>query len=116
MKEKFLDDIKDIISESKAWLQLEFEYAKLTVAEKFTVFMSALIFGSICLMFGFVLLILLSFSLAELFKLMMDPALAYLSTAGCILVLLLIVFLLRKPLLLNPSAKFITRLFIDKKD
>ncbi len=113
MKEKVTDELKMVFLQSKEWLRLEVEYAKLTAAEKFTVMMSTFIMGAVCLLLGFVVLILWGFSLAELFKLMMVPALAYLSAGGCLLLILLVVYLLRKPLLLNPLARFITKLIFE---
>lgn len=115
MKLNFMEEIRSIVEQSKTWLQLEVEYAKLSIAEKLTILMTSLIIGFVCLLLSMVVLILLAFSLAEVFKLMMCPSLAYLSTAGAIVVLLLIVFLLRKPLLLNPIARMITRVFFEKK-
>lgn len=114
MKEKLTDELKDLFMQGKEWAKLEVEYAKLTVAEKFTVLMSTIIIGAICLLMGVVVLIMLAFSLVELFKLMMAPALAYLTVGGIICVLALVVYLLRRPLMLNPIARFITRLFISK--
>lgn len=96
-------------------MKLEVEYAKLTLAEKMTMLFSAMIIGAICLLMGMVVLILLAFALVELFRLMMSPALAYLSSAGVIVVLIVLFYLFRKPLLLNPIARFITRLFISKQ-
>ncbi len=95
-------------------MKLEVEYAKLTLAEKMTMLFSAMIIGAVCLLMGMVVLILLAFALVELFRLMMSPALAYLSSAGVIVVLIVLFYLFRKPLLLNPIARFITRLFISK--
>ena len=115
MKISLIEEIRSIFDQSRSWLKLELEYAKLTAAEKITVLMSSLILGFVCLLLGMVVLIMLAFSLAELFKLMMCPSLAYLSTAGSICVLLLLLYLLRKPLLLNPIARLITRVFFDKK-
>ena len=114
MKEKLSDEIRDIFREGKNWVNLEIEYAKLTLAEKFTVLMSTLVIGAVCLLMFTIILVLLGFSLAELFMEVMNPALAFLSAAGVVLLLAVILFLCRKPLLLNPMAKFITRLFIDK--
>lgn len=116
MKDKLIEEIKDIIAQSKGWISLEIEYAKLTVAEKFTVFMGALIVGAVSLLFGMVVLLILAMAIAEAFKLIIEPVYAYLATAGCIIVLLVLFSLFRKPLLLNPIAKFITRLIIEKKD
>lgn len=114
MKEKLTEELKDILAQGRDWVKLEVEYAKLTVAEKFTVLLSAMIIGAICLLMGMVVLILLSLSLVELFKMMMVPALAYLVVSGIICLLILVLYLLRNPLLLNPIARFITRLLINK--
>lgn len=114
MKEKLIDEIKDVISQSKSWLKLEVEYAKLTVAEKVTVLMSTLIIGAVFMMFGMLVLLLLAFALVELFCMMMVPALAYVATAGVIILLLVVFYLLKKPLLLNPIARMLTRIFFDK--
>lgn len=114
MKTNLIEELRNIVQQSKAWLKLEIEYGKLTVAEKLTVLMSSLIIGFVCLLLGMVVLILLGFSLAELFRMLMCPALAYLASAGAICVLLLLLYLLRKPLLMNPIAKLITRVIFDK--
>ncbi len=114
MKEKLTDELKEIFVQGKNWMKLEVEYAKLTLAEKMTMLFSAMIIGAVCLLMGMVVLILLAFALVELFRLMMSPALAYLSSAGVIVVLIVLFYLFRKPLLLNPIARFITRLFISK--
>lgn len=114
MKEKLTDEIKELFAQGRDWVKFEVEYAKLTVAEKFTILASTMIIGAICLLMGMVVLILLSFSLAELFKNMMVPSLAYLSVGGIICLLAVVIYLFRKPLLLNPIARFITRLFISK--
>lgn len=115
MKTNLIEEIRSILEQSKSWLKLEVEYARLTIAEKVTVLMGSLILGFVCLLLGMVVLIVLALSLAEAFKLLMNPALAYLSTAGAICLLLALLFLLRKPLLLNPIARLITRVFFDKK-
>ena len=115
MKINLLEEIRSIFDQSKTWLRLELEYAKLTIAEKLTLLMSTLIIGFVCLLLGVVVLIMLAFSFAEAFRLIMDPALAYLSTAGVICLLLILLYLLRKPLLLNPIARLITRVFFDRK-
>lgn len=113
MKEKFTSELKEIFTQSVDWVKLEVEYAKFTLAEKFTMLMSALVIGAVCLLLAIVVLILLAFSLAEVFKMFMDPALAYLSVSGVVVLLILIFYLCRRPLLLNPIAKFITKLLFS---
>ncbi len=110
-----MEEIRSVLQQSKDWIKMEVEYTKLTVAEKLTLLMGTLILGFVCLLLGFVVLILLAFSLAEVFKMMMCPSLAYLSTAGAICVLLVLLYLFRKPVLLNPIARMLTRIFFDNK-
>lgn len=114
MKNNLVDEVRKLFAQSKNWLSLEIEYAKLTIAEKLTLLLGTLIIGFVCLLIGVVILILLAFSLVELFKMMMPAALAFLSTAGVMCLLLLILFLLRRQLLLNPIARLISKVFLEK--
>ena len=116
MKEKLIDEIKEIFSQSTSWIKLEVEYAKFTIAEKFTVLMATLIIGAVCFLLGFAALLLLTFAGVELFKMILSPVLSYCAMAGVVCVLLILLYLCRRPLLLNPIAKFITRLFFSPKD
>ncbi len=116
MRFKIIDDIQNIVEQGKTWASLELEYAKLTLAEKLTMLMTTLIIGLICLLLGMVALILISFCFVALFENIMCPALAYLCVAGIILLLLAMLWVFREPLLLNPLAKMITKILIDKTD
>lgn len=115
MKLNLIDEFRSIVDQSKTWLKLEMEYMKLTAAEKITMLLGALIIGFVALLLSMVVLIMLALALAEVFKLLMSPGLAYLATAGAICLLLGIFFFLRKPLLMNPIARLITKIFFDKK-
>lgn len=110
-----VDEVRGLFDQSKAWLKLEIEYAKLTVAEKLTVLLGAMFIGLVSMMLGLVILVLFICAVIEAFKLIMTPALAYVSTAGIIIVFLAVLFLLRKPLILNPIARLITQLLFEKK-
>lgn len=115
MKTKLTDELRSLISDSREWLRLEVEYAKLTLAEKFTVLLSTFVLGAVCLLMFIVILILLSFALVDVFRLFLSPGLAFLSVAGILMLLILLVYLLRKPLLLNPIARLISKLFLEIK-
>lgn len=115
MKEKLTDEIKEIINQTTSWAKLEVEYAKFTIAEKFTMLISAFIISAICLLLLLSVLMMLSLALVQVFRSFMDPALAYLSVAGVICLFVIIIYLARKPLLLNPIAKYLTRLFFTPK-
>lgn len=112
MRLKILDDIQNIIEQGKNWVQLELDYAKLTLAEKLTAILTMLIIGFLCALLGFLTLILFSVALVHVFTLIMCPALAYLTVGGIVLLCLVLIWVLRKPLLLNPLAKMLTRVLI----
>lgn len=114
MKEKLTDDLRELFHAARQWLEYEKNYLKLTGAEKATILMTALTLGGVMLLFGMVVVILLALSLEKLFEMMMCPALAYLSSAGIIILLLVLVFLLRRKLISDPIARFTSKLFITK--
>lgn len=112
MKKKLTEEFKEILTNGKRWALLEVEYAKLTAAEKLTMLMSALALGAIMLMASVIILALLLLALAEVFKLMVDPWLAYICTAGVGAIIAGIIYLLRKTLILNPIARLFTRILL----
>ena len=116
MRLKIIDDIQNIFEQGKTWAQLEVEYAKLSLAEKLTVLLTTLIIGFLCALLAFVVVILISFCFVELFKMILAPALAYLCVAGAICVVLVLLWVFRKPILEDPLAKMLTRIFMDKKE
>lgn len=115
MKDTLTNDIKDIYRQGVNWLKLETEYVKLTVAEKATVLMSTVVLIAIMLLLATILIALLSLALVGVFELWMQIGLAYLCAGGVVVLLGLVVYLLRKPLLINPIARFVTRLILEQK-
>lgn len=113
MKEKITDEIRSIFANSEKWIKLEIEYAKLTAAEKFTILSSAIAMGAVVLILALLMAILLSFALVGVFQMFMTEPLAYLSTAGVVLLFIILIYLFRKPLIADPIARFVTRLFIE---
>lgn len=115
MKDNIINEIRSLFANSSEWVRLEVEYAKLTVAEKFSILAGALVLGGVVMLLVLPLFIILLFAVVNLFKLVMSPVLAYLSTAGCVVLLIGIIFLLRDTLIFNPIARFITKLFFENK-
>ena len=116
MKDNLTNDIKDIFRQAVNWLHLEVDYVKLTVAEKLTVLMCAVVLGAVFMLLGMIVVVLLSMALVGVLELWIQTGLAYLCVCGIVLLLGLLIYLLRKPLLINPTARFLTRLIMDKKD
>lgn len=116
MKSKISEEIREIFGQSITWAKLELEYVRLTAAEKLVVLASSLILGAVLAILLMPIMIMLLFALADVFKLIMAPALAYLSVAGIVILLILAIYLMRRPLVINPVARFITRVMLDRNE
>lgn len=116
MKSKIAEELKEIVSQSIDWAKLEVEYFKLSGAEKLIVLLSTMIVGGIIVVMLLPVFIMFLFSLVSVFRLIMPLALAYLTVGGIVLVLLTILFFLRKPLIVTPVSRFITKLLLEKKN
>lgn len=115
MKEKLSDEIRDIIAQVKQWIGCEAEYAKLTLAEKLTIFLGTIGLAAILFLLVMIALIIFSLCLVGVFAPLVGTTLAYLCTGGVFLVLAIIVALLRKQLIFNPLARMLTKLLINKE-
>ncbi len=115
MKSKITEEIRDLFSQTVTWAKLEIEYVKLTAAEKLVILISTLIIGAIFVLFLLPIFIMLLFALAGVFRMFMPGPLAYLSVAGIVMLLLLLVYIFRNILVVNVVSKFITKLFLDRR-
>lgn len=97
----------------KRLIGLYIENAKLTAMEKLTLFLSAalmFVIGFILLMFG---LGFLSIALMQLLQEAMSPIAAAAVVGGFYFVLAILLIILRKPLIINPITRFISKLIMD---
>lgn len=116
MKDSLVDDIRSTIANARRWLSCEVQYVKLTAAEKASVLVTAMALATVFLLLGMAVLLLLAFALEGMFEMWMAKPLAFLCTAGVVLLVLVVIFALRRPLLSDPVARFITRLFNENSD
>lgn len=105
--------IFDLWSLGKRYVTLKFESARLTLAEKATIF-----FGTIMLALSGVILTAFIFlalvvGLCDLLAEYMPFYLVCFSVAGILLLLGLIIYLLRNVIIFNPLAKFFTQILFD---
>lgn len=116
MKTSLIDQLKELITLAKRYLKLQTECVKLQAAEKSVILISALTIGFICILLGALIVVLLSMAAVCAFGAFLEPWLAYLCVAGIILFLAILIVLLRKPLIINPISRMITKLICPKKD
>ena len=94
-------------------IALYLENAKITTAEKLTMFCTAATVGIICLVLGLFALAFITVALIELLALAIPVWASYLIFAGIYCAIILILILLREPLIMNPIARFMSKLLLE---
>lgn len=105
--------LSTIWHELREYLDLNIEYAKLTAAEKVAVLLTAT--ASVLVVGVLGILIFFFVSLAAVYWLAragMSVALAFTIMAGFYVLLLVLFYIFRKQLVLDPIARFISKLFM----
>ena len=92
---------------------LYIENAKLTAAEKLTALLSAAVLFVAMFMLATITTAFAAVALLELLRLTLSPIAAAAIMAVAFLMIAISIFLLRKPLIINPTARFISKLLMD---
>lgn len=101
---------------TKRLVSLYIENVKLTAAEKLTVVMSAGVLLIITLVLGIFALAFISGACIELLALVLPAWSSYAILGGLFLLLVVLVLVLRKHLVVNPIARFVSKLVFDSSD
>jgi len=110
-------DYKNLFNEARRHFSLEWDYTKLTAVEKLAMLLSSAAFVA-------VIIIIATFALHYLFSALISvlaSALgcawgAHLIAVAILLVLLLAVFAFKKQLIVDPIARFVSKLFLKPED
>ena len=113
MKPKLTDEIKELFTQSVNWAKIEIEYLKLTAAEKIIILISMMVIGIVVLLLLVPAILMFLFALAQVFIGFLPVAVAYVCVGGIVLLLLGILVLFRKQVVINPVAKFISKVLLD---
>ena len=106
----------ELWDEVKKYLTLQIDYAKLTAVEKLVVLLSAIALATVLMILGACVLFYLSFAIVYMLVDVIGCVWgAYLIVSGLFVVHAIVVFALRKQLILDPVAKFFTKLFLTHK-
>ncbi len=98
---------------TKRLISLYIENVKLPAAEKLTVVMSAAVLLLVALVFGIFMLAFLSGACIELLALVLPAWASYAILGGFFLLLVVLVIAFRKHIIVNPIARFVSRLVFD---
>lgn len=110
-------DYKKLYEEGRRYLKLELNYSKLTAVEKVSILLSAIAVVAVLLVLGSFALLYVGNTLAELLETALNSQwAANLIVALFIVALMVLVVLLRKPLIVNPITRYITKLFLSPND
>lgn len=106
------NQFKQIYDEGREYVKLRLEYGKLTLTEKLTLLLSSLAIGLIAVFLGVIAIFFLSMSAVDLMSVVISRTWACLIMCGCYLLLIGLLILLRKPLIVNPMSKLISRIIL----
>lgn len=113
MRPKITEELHEMLTQSINWAKLEIEYIKLTAAEKMIILVSMMVIGIVVLLLLLPAIMMFLFALAQVFIGFLPVAVAYVCVGGIVLLLLGLLVIFRKQLVINPVAKFISKVLLD---
>mgnify|MGYP000618097868 len=114
---KNIESIGKLLLEFKKYLELQKEFVKLDATEKMTVILSAILIVTALLLLGSIVLLFLSFALAYyLGDVLGNLSLGFGLISAFILLLTVIFYLNRNRMVIQPMARFMTKLILTKED
>ena len=114
---KNIESIVKLLLEFKKYLELQKEFVKLDATEKMTVILSAILIVTVLLLLGSIVLLFLTFALAYyLGDVLGSLSLGFGLISAFILLLTVIFYLNRNRMVIQPMARFKTKLIHTKED
>lgn len=114
---QYTENFQELLQELKHYLSLQKRYVSMDAADKLTEILSTATIVAICLMIGGMVLFFSTFALAHFIgQITHSPALGFLIIAVTLLVALVIVYINRKRWIVQPFAKFLVGLLVDKEE
>lgn len=115
MFNEFFSELKILKKLGKEAIDVRTDLAKLGLAEKVTGFLSRAVLILTGLVTIWFVMLLLAVVLAQFLSEVMPSGFAYLIAAGMFVVLWVLLYLLRRPLLYNPICRTLTRMLFESK-
>ena len=115
-EEKYTDNFRKLLQETKHYLNLQKEYALMDTADKLTVILSTVAISAICFVLCAMILFFLTFALAYwIGNLTGNLSLGCISISALLAIILLIAFKKRNAWVVQPLARMMVRLFVTKE-
>lgn len=107
------ETLKSLVGSAKNYVALQLENAKLTAAEKLSILFSTVALFAIAFFIGLAALVFLTIGLASMLESLIAPFWIYLIVGAFFILLIILLFAFKQPLIIDPVARFLSRLFID---
>ena len=107
------NNLQQLIENVKRLITLHLDYARLTATEKLTIILSTMAIYAVVVVFATLSLVFITLGIGHLLATTIAPHFAYLIMAGFYIIALIVLFLLRKQLFVNPIARFLSKLFVN---
>ena len=116
-EEKYTDNFRKLLQETKHYLNLQKEYALMDTADKLTVILSTVAISAICFVLCAMILFFLTFALAYwIGNLTGNLSLGFISISALLAIILLIAFKKRNAWVVQPLARMMVRLFVTEEE
>ncbi len=113
--DKSIADIKKILWELKHYIELHTKFMRLDLAEKLIVLLASAVIVLVLVLFGAIALLFLTFALAYYIGSVTESLpLGFLTVGGGVALLLWVFYANRRRWVVQPVAKFIVNLLINK--
>lgn len=109
--------ISFLIGEIKKYFTLQLQFLKLEGVEKISILISAFVLGTLFLILGATVLFFLSFAIAHLLAPYVGGMwISLLIISAFYLFVLILIYIGRKKLIVNPLVRFLSHVFLDETD
>jgi len=110
-------DYKKLFSAARKHFSTEWDYAKLTAVEKLAILLSSAAFVAVVIIIGTFVLYLLLTALVDVLATALGCTWgAYLIASAILLIVMLVVVAFKQRLIVDPIARFVSRLFLKPED
>lgn len=115
-EEKYTDNFRKLLQEIKHYISLQKEYALMDTADKLTVILSTVAIAAVCFVLCAMILFFLTFALAYwIGDLTGSLSLGFICVSVFLALILLIAFANRNAWIIQPLARMMVRLFVNKE-
>ena len=112
--DKSIENMQQLFTEFKKYLELQKEYTKLEIIEKTSQLLSTLLLVLLLITLGVVVLFHLSFTLVYVLARLVGGLMMSFALITCFHILLIVLLVsFRRRLIINPITKFIAKLFLN---